>query len=320
MWFAILSSKELSKKPLGIKRVNKDLVLWRDEGGKVNAVEDFCAHRKARLSGGKIVDGHIQCPFHGFEYNGEGKVVHIPAIGKSGKVPKSMKVEGYKTAELADMIWIWIGEEEPTSEPKFFDDIDKNMAYAQFNELWTVPFTRSAENQLDVMHLPFVHKTSIGKGNRTLVNGPVVKWIDENEFFFYVFNEFDKGQTVKKPNELNIENSPVYLEFLFPNTWQNHITNKVRVVAFFAPIDDKSTMVYLRFYMKITSVKFIDKLFAKLSMPMNKIILHQDKRVVETQINEITDDKLVQGDLPIIEFRKRLFKEAKILEIFNIKK
>ncbi len=45
-------------------------------------------------------------------------------------------------------------------------------------ELWHVPFLRAVENQLDVMHLPFVHKTTIGRGNRTLVNGSVVKWID----------------------------------------------------------------------------------------------------------------------------------------------
>ncbi len=318
MWFAVLSSKEVGKKPLGIKRVNKELVLWRNEDGKVNAISDICVHRKAHLSAGKVVNNHVQCPFHGFEYNGEGKVVHLPALGKNGKIPSYMKVESFITAEKADMIWIWIGQDNPENEPVFFDDIDNKLSYAQIHEKWTVPFTRSAENQLDVMHLPFVHKTTIGKGNKTLVNGPVVKWIDENEFFFYVFNEIDNGQVVKNPEELNIEDSPVYLEFIFPNTWQNHINEKVRVVAFFAPIDDKNTMIYLRFYMKITSLKILDKMFAKIAMPMNKVILHQDKRVVETQVEDIKGDKLVQGDLPIIEFRKRLYREKLITELFNI--
>jgi len=320
MWFAILSSKELKNKPLGIKRMNTELVLWRDKKGKVNTTEDFCPHKKARLSSGKIVNGNIQCPFHGFEFNAEGKAIHIPAIGKNGKIPEYMKVKSFKTAEKAGMIWIWAGEGKADKEPVFFDDIDDRFAYSEFRELWTVPFTRSAENQLDVMHLPFVHETTIGRGSKTLVNEPIVKWIDENKFFFYVFNEKDEGQTIKNAEELNIEDSPVYLEYIFPNTWQNHITKKTRVVAFFSPVDDKNTMIYLRFYVKLSSVKWIDKIITKLAMPMNKVILHQDKRVVETQLHDIFHDRLLKGDLPVIEFRIRLFKEPEILNLLNIHK
>ena len=194
------------------------------------------------------------------------------------------------------------------------NDIDENFVYAEFKELWSVPYPRAVENQLDVMHLPFVHRTTIGRGNRTLVHGPVVKWIDEDEFFFYVFNEVDVGQKVKRPEELNLDRSRVYLEFIFPNTWQNHITKDIRVVAFFAPVDRERTMIYLRFYVGVTKIKPLDKLIAALGMTFNRKVLHQDKRVVETQKHDIRKDMLVQGDLPIMEFRKRLFREKRILE------
>ncbi len=44
---------------------------------------------------------------------------------------------------------------------------------------------------------------------------------------------------------------PFHLEFIFPNLWQNWISDKVRVVAAFAPVDDENTMLYLRFYQKL---------------------------------------------------------------------
>ncbi|MGJ8454479.1 Rieske 2Fe-2S domain-containing protein [Pseudothermotoga sp. U03pept] len=316
MWLAVASSKEVSARPVGVVRLGKEIVFWRDTTGKLNAVKDLCVHRKARLSAGEVVNGRIQCPFHGFEYDGTGRVKLIPALGRNHQVEERFAIEAYTVTEKAGMIWLWVGENNLQGEPRFFDDIDENFAYAEFKELWRVPYPRAVENQLDVMHLPFIHKTTIGRGNRTLVNGPVVKWIDENEFFFYVFNEIDNGQKVKKPEELNIDLSRVYLEFIFPNTWQNHITNSIRVVAFFVPVDESKTMIYLRFYVRATKIKWLDKLIATTGMPFNKKVLHQDKRVVETQEHDIRRDMLVQGDLPITEFRKRFFKEKNFAEFF----
>jgi len=314
MWFAIASSNEISEKPVGVIRLDRELVLWRDANNEIKALEDICVHRKAKLSAGEVVGGRLQCPFHGFEYDGDGKVKVIPALGKSYEVPQRFAVKSYEVCEKAGMIWLWIGDQEPRNQPRFFSDIDENFVYAEFKELWKVPYPRAVENQLDVMHLPFVHRNTIGRGNRTLVNGPVVKWINEDEFFFYVLNEVDHGQRPRKPEELNPDLSRVYLEFIFPNTWQNHITEGIRVIAFFVPVDRSSTMIYLRFYVRATKIKVLDKLIAKLGMPFNKKVLHQDKRVVETQQHDIRTDTLVQGDLPIIEFRKRLFKEKDLLE------
>ncbi|WP_175060007.1 Rieske 2Fe-2S domain-containing protein [Thermococcus sp. 2319x1] len=55
MWFAVLSSKEVEKKPVGVRRLGKDIVFWRDSKGKVQVLEDFCVHRRPRLSAGKVV-------------------------------------------------------------------------------------------------------------------------------------------------------------------------------------------------------------------------------------------------------------------------
>ncbi len=122
----------------------------------------------------------------------------------------------------------------------------------------------------------------------------------------------------KKPQELTNQKSRVYLEFIFPNVWQNHIDDKLMIVAAFVPIDNENSLVYIRSYVKLTKIRLIDKLIATLSKPGDRIILHQDRRVAETQIpkkSELkTDENLIQGDLSIIEYRKR---RQELIELNN---
>ena len=84
-WYVILESREVkAKKPIKVTRLNETLVVWRDQQGNVCCIADRCCHRGASLSCGKLEDGKVECPFHGFLFDGEGKVRLIPAIGKNG--------------------------------------------------------------------------------------------------------------------------------------------------------------------------------------------------------------------------------------------
>ncbi|MGE3180051.1 MAG: Rieske (2Fe-2S) protein, partial [Phycisphaerae bacterium] len=43
------------------------IAIYRYEG-KISAVSDVCAHQNGPLSEGKIVNGCITCPWHGYQY------------------------------------------------------------------------------------------------------------------------------------------------------------------------------------------------------------------------------------------------------------
>jgi phenylpropionate dioxygenase-like ring-hydroxylating dioxygenase large terminal subunit len=69
-WYAVLDSKEVrTGKPLGVRRFGESLVFWRDADGRIVVMKDRCPHRSSQLSLGRIIDGRIQCPFHGFEFD-----------------------------------------------------------------------------------------------------------------------------------------------------------------------------------------------------------------------------------------------------------
>jgi len=310
-WYAVLDSKQVGREPVGVTRMGEKLVFWRDDAGKVSCLRNLCAHRGVALSKGKVIEGALRCPFHGFAYDASGAAVVIPANGRQTPVPSRFKVHAYPTYEAHGFIWIWWGAEPPADlqPPSFFDDITPDFSYGSAHDPWKAHYSRVIENQLDVVHLPFVHYNTIGRGNRTLVNGPVVEWLDENRFRVYVFNEVDHGQTPRKAEEITPPYPPFHLEFLFPNLWQNHINADVRVVAAFVPVDNEHTLLYLRFYQRFMRIPGLRELVNVLAMPFNVLVAHQDRRVVITQRPKPSalrsEENLIQGDRPIVEYRRR---------------
>jgi phenylpropionate dioxygenase-like ring-hydroxylating dioxygenase large terminal subunit len=308
-WYVVLESKELKKnKPLRVTRFSENLALWRDKNGEACCISNKCCHRGVSLSCGKIVKGKLECPFHGFIYDKSGKVTVIPANGKNKPPTESMKVKAYKTFEDYGLIWLWWGDDDKADkEPFFFKELGQ-MSYSSFKDHWAVHYSRAIENQLDVVHLPFVHKTTIGRGNKTLVNGPVV--VRESELItFYVNNIEDDGKTVPlKPEEIPDYEKLFHLQFHYPNIWQNFISGKIRAFAAFVPVDEENCIVYIRYYQRMINIPGLRELFTYIGKVSSIVILRQDKRVVVTQLPKKSilkmDERLIMGDKPIIEYRK----------------
>jgi phenylpropionate dioxygenase-like ring-hydroxylating dioxygenase large terminal subunit len=312
-WYVVMDSTQVRDKPVGVVRMGEKLVFWRDSGGKVSCLRDKCVHRGVQLSKGKVIGDHIQCPFHGLEYDSSGKVTVIPANGKNTPVPDRFQVLSYPTYEAHSFIWVWWGENPPgdLQPPRFFADIDNSLSYGRAYDHWNAHYSRVIENQLDAAHLPFVHYNTIGRGNRTIVDGPFFQWLDGDMFYVFVRSRVDDGTPPLKPEQMPTPD-PVKdfkLEFIFPNLWQNYIGEKVRIMVAFVPVDQENTILYLRFYQKFMRVPVLRDLIARLSMPLNLFIAHQDRRVVVTQQPRVSalqiGEQLFPADRPIIEYRRR---------------
>ena len=309
-WYAVLSSHEVKRQQVvAARRFGEDLVFFRDGKGQLGCVTSLCAHRGAALGCGRVVGDHIQCPFHGIEYATDGRCVHVPSEGRAAMADFSrFNLKYYEIREIGGIVFAWYGEGKPDAEPAVFDVItDPAFAYDHMNDPWGVQYSRVIENQLDVSHLAFVHHNTIGRGNRTLVNGPKVEWLDENTLRTSADNEVDEGQHPRTAEESRIKSTN--LTFRFPNMWLNHVTDKIQILAFFIPVDEERSIIALRFYTRITGFRPVDKIIAWLGSRANKIVERQDKRIVETQIPKASQlrmkENLTQADLPIIEYRSK---------------
>lgn len=321
-WYAVLESVELKTAPIGVTRLGERLVFWRDHTGIARCLYDRCAHRGASLAIGKLHDETIQCPFHGFEYNANGQCVKIPANGKNTPVPARFKVTSYPVHEEFGIIWIWWGENPPENlrPPVFFDDLKGLMHWHTVRDPWDNHYTKVLENQLDVVHLPFVHHNTIGRGNKMLVEGPGLEWKNSVLFYYYFYNKVDDGSKPRTPEEVPVPDptKDFKLECILPNLWENRISDKVRILGLFVPIDETHTLLYLRFYQTFLQIPILRVIVNWFAGRMNLVIAHQDRRVVNTQIPKGDGtgkgEKLIQGDHPIMEFRKRRLELKKAVE------
>ncbi len=310
-WYIVLESKEVrAGRPVGVLRMGERLVFWRDSRGQVVCQRDLCAHRGAALSRGKLLGDHIQCPFHGLEYDTSGRCQVIPANGRSAPVPERFRVHSYPAREAHGFVYIWWGQDSPRDLPPlpWFEDIDGTFTYGGTRDPWKTHYSRVIENQLDVPHVPFVHHNTIGRGNRTLIHGPRVEWVHDDLMFVYVWTQVDDGSRAKRPQEVPTDGS-FRLEFYFPNLWQNHISENVRVVAAFVPVDEENTLLYLRFYQNFMRTPILRGLVNRLAVPFNLYVAHQDRPIVQTQLPKRPfvriGENLFQGDGPIVAYRRR---------------
>lgn len=176
--------KEVKSKPIGVTRFNKKLALWRDAEGSLKCIVDKCIHRGASLCKGHIVNGNIECPFHGFQYDGRGKCTVIPANGKNSPISAQFVAEHYAVKEKHGFIWVFYGDYKLANvEIPFFNDIDDTYTYDTITDHWSVDYSRVIENQLDVVHVPFIHKTTIDKDNTITIK---------------VFNSLDLGEDQRR--------------------------------------------------------------------------------------------------------------------------
>ncbi len=309
-WYIVLDSKEVKQgKPLAVTRMGEKLVFWRDSDGRTSCMQDLCPHLGARLSQGKVMSGGLQCPFHGFEYDQNGRCQFVPSIGRNGKIPNALEVATYPVHEAHGWIWIYWGTspEGELEPPKFYEDIDDKFSYGSFRQDWPVHYSRMVENQLDVMHLPFVHHNTIGAGGRSMVDGPFVDQKD-GVLKLWVYNRLDDGSPALKAEEIPQPAGEPLLIFIFPNLWQNRLGDGNRILIAFVPVDEENGILYGRYYQKEVRIPILREFINWVGVLGSIVIANQDKQVVRNILPKKTELKkmgqiLVPGDRAILMYR-----------------
>ncbi|HUK60520.1 MAG TPA: aromatic ring-hydroxylating dioxygenase subunit alpha [Stellaceae bacterium] len=167
-WYPAATVDELAAGQLFPRIVlNEPIVLFRDAGtGKVAALEDRCCHRGAPLSIGQITDRGLVCGYHGLVFDARGICIDMP--GSHGRIPESARVRSYPVSETGGFVWIWMGDPAGADEdlipslPRHGDIDDRTARRAHGVMHVKANYVLFLENLMDLTHLPFVHKTSIG--------------------------------------------------------------------------------------------------------------------------------------------------------------
>jgi phenylpropionate dioxygenase-like ring-hydroxylating dioxygenase large terminal subunit len=165
-WWPVEIASNVTDRPLSMTALGQKFVLWRDSKGQVHCLSDLCVHRGGSLAGGWLTEdkSEIVCPYHGWEFAGDGACTKIPAHPQRG-IPKKARVDAYPVTERYGLIWTFLGdlaEEErpPIPDIPELDDPRFKKIYGSY--YWDVNYERALENGMDPSHAPYVHGNRFG--------------------------------------------------------------------------------------------------------------------------------------------------------------
>jgi phenylpropionate dioxygenase-like ring-hydroxylating dioxygenase large terminal subunit len=149
-WHPVISSRALSRKPVGVQLAGRHLCLFRQSSGQVAAVEDVCPHRRLKLSYGTVVGDRIRCQYHGWTFDACG----------NGESPSSPKMhtctESFDTREAHRYVWV----KSRNTNADFPDfDIDGYYNLGTFQHVVPAPLQLTVDNFTEIEHSGTVHNT-----------------------------------------------------------------------------------------------------------------------------------------------------------------
>jgi vanillate O-demethylase monooxygenase subunit len=178
-WLPVGMSGEFAVEvPVRTELCGDGLVVTR-RGESVDVFLDKCPHRNARLSEGRVVNGCIECPYHGWQFDSAGHCTHIPALGSGATVPPSAHLSPLRSIERYGMVWVAL--EDPVCElPEIAE-----WSNDELQQIWLPPIVINAaagqfvDNFLDFGHFPFVHAGTFGSGEDEFITDyEVAKSVD----------------------------------------------------------------------------------------------------------------------------------------------
>ncbi|MEM8730423.1 MAG: Rieske 2Fe-2S domain-containing protein [Pseudomonadota bacterium] len=159
-WYIAGLKDSFERKPQAKTLLERSLVFFRTEAGKLVAMQNRCLHRSFPLSEGYLQGDQLVCRYHGIEYNSDGSIHRIP-IQKSCP---DKKLRTYPVREFGPFAWIWMGDpDHPEIEERFPD-----VAFFEDGKHRTIleemginsNYLLMQENLNDLSHFVFLHMNS----------------------------------------------------------------------------------------------------------------------------------------------------------------
>jgi phenylpropionate dioxygenase-like ring-hydroxylating dioxygenase large terminal subunit len=159
-WQPVALSEELpaGRAPLAVKILGEELVLFRDEKGRVGLLGIHCSHRGTDLSYGRIEDGGLRCLYHGWLYDVGGRCLQQPGEPGGGEHRDAIRQLAYSCQEAGGAVFAYLGPGEPPLFPNYdflkapADHVCVEKIFHECNYL------QANEGNIDPVHLSFLHR------------------------------------------------------------------------------------------------------------------------------------------------------------------
>lgn len=149
------------------------LVLFMDPSGEPAVLADRCPHRSARLSDGIVVDGRVECGYHGWRFVRDGRCTEIPQLPSDHDIPAGAHATASHAEVHQGMVWVWTGDaSDADSAAVPVVDALEVPGIHRVDFVMDLPYDQSylIENVIDVAHIHIAHDGTRGGGRRELAS------------------------------------------------------------------------------------------------------------------------------------------------------
>ncbi|RVT99264.1 aromatic ring-hydroxylating dioxygenase subunit alpha [Rhodovarius crocodyli] len=235
-----------------VRALGQNFVLFRDEAGNLGLLDRDCPHRNADLAFGRLEDGGLRCPFHGWLFDTKGTCLDTPAEPEGSTLCQRIRQKSYPVVERSGVIFAWLGDMEPAPFPAFDCFAAPDTHTFAFKGLIECNWLQALEVGIDPAHASFLHRffedgdeaEAYGKQFRATSDGSDLPMT-------YVLREFprprieventDHGLRVYALREINEKTTHVRVtNSFFPTAFVIPMSAEMTITQWHMPVDDEN--------------------------------------------------------------------------------
>ncbi|CAB3809108.1 3-phenylpropionate/cinnamic acid dioxygenase subunit alpha [Paraburkholderia caffeinitolerans] len=293
-WFVACTERELLRgKPLGVRILGIGIVLFREQDGRIAALIDQCVHRGTRLSAGRLDGGQLVCPYHGWRYDGQGQVVHVPSIdgmrasttATSNSYP--FRQRALPVQALDGLVWVYLGNGDASARPVFRMPMREQAPWQSYYMINTFDgdISMLAQNFMDVPHTVFVHSGIFRSSRGKLMEATVATTPDSVEVTYHD-GEDSIGfglDWLTNPDGVALEHTD---RFIAPNVtrceyrWGNR--SGFLIVSQITPIDARRSRVYTYIAYRFRLPRWLLRVLRPALHLYTHLVIQQDVRIMRS--------------------------------------
>jgi phthalate 4,5-dioxygenase oxygenase subunit len=141
-----------------VRLMGQEFVLFRDESGAWGMLDRDCPHRGADLAYGRLEDGGLRCPFHGWLFDTEGHCLQTPAEPEGSKLCARIRQRAYPVVQKSGMLFAYIGEGAPPAFPDFDCFVAPEAYTFAFKGFLDCNWLQALEVGIDPAHASYLHR------------------------------------------------------------------------------------------------------------------------------------------------------------------
>lgn len=315
-WYPAIESANLTDRPVKVQMLGCEFVVFRDAAGAAHCLANTCVHRGGSLGDGRIVADAIECPYHGWRYDGRGVCRRIPSLGPQARIPGRARVDSYGVQEKYGLVFAFLGDLEEAERPPLQTVTewgDEGWRGTWTTYVWEANIERAVENSLDTVHNEFVHPNQGDRGERADYKVPDVEiresqWGTEGHMLMY-------APPIREGGLRDLRKAGGHMQAATghrgPNQLWNQLhltdTNWLHMYQFAVPIDSGRSRFWLLTMRNSWLQPEVDTRFNDrntITSEEDRIVLEKLRPVIHAGSN--SQELLVGGDELVMRYRQAL--------------